>query len=153
MRSAPHWKGGGIVFGPHPRDYSLSLPKKMRRKALLSALSAKVADGGIIIVEDSRLRAAADQSRRVAVLNALKSAGDRRVLMVLDAVDRSRSCCPSAICRNVAMTTAEMLGTYDVLLADRLLFTHAGDTTLPGTEATAARHGALVRSEMQGGAA
>ncbi len=48
---APHWRHGGVVFGPHPRDYSLALPKKMRRGALRAALSAKVAEGEVIGVD------------------------------------------------------------------------------------------------------
>ncbi len=48
---APHWRHGGVVFGPHPRDYSVALPKKMRRGALRAALSAKVADGEVIGVD------------------------------------------------------------------------------------------------------
>ncbi len=48
---APHWTHGGVVFGPHPRDYSMSLPKKMRRGALRSALSAKVRDGEVLGVD------------------------------------------------------------------------------------------------------
>lgn len=48
---APHWRHGGVVFGPHPRDYSLALPKKMRRGALRAALSAKVADGEVIGID------------------------------------------------------------------------------------------------------
>lgn len=48
---APHWTHGGVVFGPHPRDYDVALPKKMRRGALRSALSAKVRDGEVIAVD------------------------------------------------------------------------------------------------------
>ncbi|MBX5475849.1 MAG: 50S ribosomal protein L4 [Clostridia bacterium] len=48
---APHWRHGGVVFGPHPRDYRLSIPKKMRRRALASALSARASDGGVVVVE------------------------------------------------------------------------------------------------------
>lgn len=48
---APHWPGGGIVWGPHPRSYELKFPKKMRRMALKSALSAKLADDEVMVVE------------------------------------------------------------------------------------------------------
>jgi large subunit ribosomal protein L4 len=48
---APHWRHGGIVFGPKPRDYTLDMPKRMRRLALRSALSAKMRDGQIVIVD------------------------------------------------------------------------------------------------------
>src|SRR6478735_7037931 len=48
---APHWSGGGVVFGPHPRKYTQAMPKKMRRLAVRSALSAKQADGQIRFVD------------------------------------------------------------------------------------------------------
>lgn len=49
---APHWVGGGTVFGPKPRDYSFNVPKKMRRLALKSILSMKARDGKLVIVDD-----------------------------------------------------------------------------------------------------
>ncbi len=49
---APHWRGGGIVFGPHPRSYAQAMPKKMRREALRGALSATVAAGRLRLLED-----------------------------------------------------------------------------------------------------
>lgn len=49
---APHWKGGGVVFGPHPRSYRQRMPRKMRRLALKSALSVKAAEGSIVLVDD-----------------------------------------------------------------------------------------------------
>lgn len=49
---APHWPGGGVVFGPHPRSYEQHMPRKMRRAALRSALSAKVADGQVIFIDE-----------------------------------------------------------------------------------------------------
>lgn len=55
---APHFKGGGVVFGPHPRDYSQDMPKKMRRLALLSALSSKVAENRLVLVEELQVREA-----------------------------------------------------------------------------------------------
>jgi large subunit ribosomal protein L4 len=81
---APHWKGGGIVFGPHPRDYHQQLPRKMRRLALRSALSDKVASGQLVVVD----QVAVDDGRTktlVASLNALGITG--RVIMVLPQPD------------------------------------------------------------------
>jgi large subunit ribosomal protein L4 len=54
---APQWKGGGKVHTPHPRDYTLDMPRKMRRAALRSALSVKAADGQIVLVEEFNLEA------------------------------------------------------------------------------------------------
>ncbi len=52
---APHWKGGGVVFGPHPRDYSQDMPKKMRRLAFRSAISNVAAENRLILLEDLRI--------------------------------------------------------------------------------------------------
>jgi len=54
---APHWKGGGVVFGPHPRSYRMHMPRKMRRLALRSALSAKAAESSIVLLENLALEA------------------------------------------------------------------------------------------------
>jgi len=54
---APHWRHGGVVFGPTPRKYTQRMPKEMRRLALRSALSAKVAEGQVRVVEDLKLDA------------------------------------------------------------------------------------------------
>jgi len=50
-RRAPHYKGGGVVFGPHPRSYEKAMPRKMRRLAMRSALSARVADSALTIID------------------------------------------------------------------------------------------------------
>src|ERR671934_2467907 len=55
---APHYRKGGIVFGPHPRSYHKDLPRKMRRLALRSALSAQVQDGELVVVDQFTLAAA-----------------------------------------------------------------------------------------------
>jgi len=52
---SPIWRGGGIVFGPHPRDYSYRIPKKVRRLAMKSALSSKVNNNGIVVLEELKM--------------------------------------------------------------------------------------------------
>ncbi len=52
---SPIWRGGGVVFGPHPRDYSFRLNKKVRRLAMKSALSSKVEDGKIVVLEELKM--------------------------------------------------------------------------------------------------
>lgn len=122
MRSAPHWKGGGVVFGPHPRDYSLSFPKKMRRKALLSALSVKAAADKIIVVEDFNI-ADAKTKQAIALLTALALL-DSKLLVVFDQPTEEAVLAFRNL-PNVYLTTVEMLGTYDVLTAENLLFTRS----------------------------
>lgn len=68
--TAPQLRGGGVVFGPHPRSHAHSLPKKVRRMALLSALSAKQADGKLVILEAAKAKTAktADLAKKVQKL-------------------------------------------------------------------------------------
>lgn len=123
MRSAPHWKGGGVAFGPKPRDYSRSMNKKMRRKALLSAISAKVAADEVRVIDAFGFTQPKTKDAK-ALLHALGLDG-KKVLVVLDQVTEEIV----LSFRNLPklyMTTVEMLGTYDVLHADVLLFTRAG---------------------------
>ncbi|AQS57964.1 50S ribosomal protein L4 [Desulforamulus ferrireducens] len=68
---SPIWRKGGIVFGPHPRDYSYSLPKKVRRLALKSALSSKVLEQNIIVLDQLTLDAPKTKEM-VSILNNLK---------------------------------------------------------------------------------
>lgn len=56
-RRSPQWKGGGTVFGPTPRSYTLGMPKKVRRLALRSALSSKLQDGQLIVLDDLQFNA------------------------------------------------------------------------------------------------
>lgn len=65
---APHWRGGGVVFGPHPRSYHRDLPRKMRRLAMRSALSAKVADASLTVVDG--LAVASGKTREMVELLA-----------------------------------------------------------------------------------
>ena len=77
---APHWRGGGIVFGPTPRSYEQQMPRKMRRLAMRSALSAKVSSDQLIVVQD--LKVASPKTKEiVAVLNNLKI--DKSALILL----------------------------------------------------------------------
>lgn len=122
MRSAPHWKGGGVVFGPHPRDYSLSLPKKMRRKALLSALSVKANTDAIFVVNAMAFdRPATKQA--VSLLQALELT-EKKVLVVVEDLNEPVFLSFRNL-QNVMVSLPEHLGTYDVLSANCLLFTQA----------------------------
>ena len=119
---APQWEGGGVVFGPVPRDYGHALPKKVRRAALRGALSHKAAESAITVVEEFTL--AEPRTRFAAeVLRALGVA-DANVLLVLaerdDAVERATRNLP-----RVRTLRAAGLNVYDVLWAGRLVITRA----------------------------
>jgi large subunit ribosomal protein L4 len=102
---APHYRGGGTVFGPHPRSYEQRLPRKMRRLALVGALTAKLGDEAIRVIDSFGLEAI--KTRDFAgVLDALSARG--RVLVVAPAVDEK------------LRLSSRNLPTVDVILADSL---------------------------------
>jgi large subunit ribosomal protein L4 len=103
--TAPHYRGGGAVFGPHPRSYEQRLPRKMKRAALRGALTAKLGDEAIRVIDTFALEAT--KTREVAgILGALKANG--RILVVAPAADER------------LRLSARNLPTVDVILADSL---------------------------------
>ncbi|NLO39090.1 MAG: 50S ribosomal protein L4 [Ruminiclostridium sp.] len=113
------WKGGGVAFAPKPRSYSYTIPKKLKRVALKSALSSKVLENNIIVLDDLAL-ADIKTKEFVKVLNNLKV--DSSVLVVLPAVDEK--VVKSA--RNVPeVKTAwvNTINTYDILKYQKFIIT------------------------------
>jgi len=103
--TAPHYRGGGTVFGPHPRSYEQRLPRKMKRLALRGALTAKLGDEAIKVIDTFALEAI--KTRDLAgVLGALEARG--RVLVVAPERDETLE------------LSARNLPTVDVILADSL---------------------------------
>jgi len=118
-RRAPHWTHGGVVFGPHPRDFGHAMPKKMRKAAIRSALSAKLADGEMTVVDSIDLGGIS--SRKMAVfLEAVEA--DGRTLLVLEQADETIEKSARNI-PGVALRIAPNLSVRDVLNCDRLVVT------------------------------
>jgi large subunit ribosomal protein L4 len=116
---SPQWEGGGVVFGPHPRSYRMDMPRKQRRLALRSALSAKAQDGGLVVLEAFTLEA--PQTRAVTTLLRTVDAG-KRVLVVLGSHNEMLE--KSA--RNIAevqVTLAGNLSVRDLLMAETVIVT------------------------------
>ena len=80
---APQWRGGGVVFGPTPRSYGYKLPKKVRRLALKSALSMKVKDGNMIVLDQFAFDAPKTKEF-VQVLNNLKAENQKALVVTAD---------------------------------------------------------------------
>lgn len=116
---AVQWKGGGVVFGPTPRSYEQDMPRKQRRLALRSALTAKAAAGELTVLESFELEA--PQTRAVVDLLAALEAG-RRVLVVLgshnEVLERSARNIPY-----VQVILASNLNVRDLLVAETVLIT------------------------------
>jgi large subunit ribosomal protein L4 len=127
---SPQWAGGGVAHGPTPRDHAMRINKKMRRGALRSALTDALVSGKLAAVEDLDWDEP-KTGRAAELLGALELEG--RVLVVLPAptdggaIEKSFRNLPYA-----KIAYAGGLGTYDVLLADRILFTAAALDALAG---------------------
>jgi large subunit ribosomal protein L4 len=125
-RRAPHFAGGGAVFGPHPRNYEQRLPRKMKRLALRGALTAKYGDGAVRVVEDLAMEAIKTREL-VGYLGALNVAG--RVLVVAPARD-PRLTLSARNLPDVEVILADSLNVVDVLNADVLLIEQPAIATL-----------------------
>lgn len=118
-RRSPLWRGGGIVFGPKPRDYSVRLPKKIRRLALKSVLSDKVKNDNIIVV-DQLLFEEPKTRRMVETLGALKVNSKALVVTADGDVNVAKSA------RNipgVKPVRADFINVYDLLAHEKLVIT------------------------------
>jgi large subunit ribosomal protein L4 len=129
MRSSPIWRHGGVVFGPHPRDYHYAIPRKMKRIALVSALSDKGVHEKVYLVEG----VAAEKPKTKPFASFLQAAGlhGKRVLFVTDvwndAVYRSMRNIPG-----VDVIESRNVHAYGILRAEILLITKEGLSTLEG---------------------
>ena len=114
---APQWTHGGIVFAPKPRDYSFSVNKKVKRLAMKSALSSKVQDGQIIVLDELNLT----EYKTKAVAEMLKAIGsEKKALIVLPEVNEK----VIASAKNIpGVKTAQVntLNVYDILNADKFI--------------------------------
>ena len=118
---SPQWTHGGIALGPKPRDYHVDMNKKTKRVALYSALSAKVAAGDLIVVDEIKV----DGYKTKTVVNMLKALGaERKALIVLPEVDnfvvKSAANIPG-----VKTTLAHTLNVYDILNANKFVVSKA----------------------------
>ena len=112
---APQWTHGGIVFAPKPRDYSYTLNKKVKRLALKSALSAKAAEGAIVVVDELKL----DAIKTKPVKQFLDAAGVTKAVVITPEVKSARNI------PGVVTTTAKILSVYDIVNAKQLVIDKA----------------------------
>jgi len=119
---APQWAGGGAVFGPVPRKHEHKLPKKMRRAALRAALSHRVVEGALTVVEALELQEI--KTRQVTQILASLGLGGQSVLIVIPDADEKLERSARNI-HGITVLRAAGLNTYDVLRHGRLLMTRA----------------------------
>lgn len=118
-RRSPVWRGGGTVFGPHPRDFSLRLPRKVRRLALKSVLSGKFNNSDIVVLED--LRFEEPKTRRMIELLGALNVCEKALVVTADGdinVVKSARNIPG-----VKPVRADFMNVYDLLAYDKLVIT------------------------------
>ena len=114
---APQWTHGGIALGPKPRDYSYELPKKVKRLALKSAFSAKVADNNLIVVDNI----AVEGYKTKAVAEMLSNLGaDKKALIVMPEVD-AKLIKSAANIPSVKTALVNTINVYDILNCDKFI--------------------------------
>ena len=119
---AVQWRKGGIAFGPKPRDYSKKQNRKERRLALRSALSYKVADNEIVLLETIKFETNKTKEM-VNLLNKLELTNSK-VLLVVEELDEN-VCLSSRNLGNVKVVLPEEVNTYDVVNSDKMVITEA----------------------------
>ena len=118
---SPQWTHGGIALGPKPRDYRITMNKKTKRAALYSALSAKVAEGNLIVVDDIKCT----EFKTKTIVNMLNALGaEKKSLIVLPEVDKFvvKS---AANVPGVVTSVYSNINVYDILNADKFIISKA----------------------------
>jgi large subunit ribosomal protein L4 len=115
---APQWIKGGVVFAPKPRDYRMSIPKKVKRLALKSALSSKVIDNDLIVVENLGLEVPKTKEM-VKILNAFEA---KKILIVVDEVNENVYKSARNI-PGVSVIPVNNINVYDVLKFEKFMVT------------------------------
>ena len=118
---SPLWPGGGVVFGPKPRDFAKKVNVKTRQLALRKALSERLKAGDVVVVDDFKV-ATPKTKEFVGALAALQL--KEGSTLIIAAADKNLLLASRNV-PNVALTTSESLNTYDVLRPDKLVFTRS----------------------------
>ncbi len=124
---SPIWKGGGVVFGPKPRDHSFKLNKKVIRKSKLIALSDKFKEGKIIVLDNLNFKSPKTKNAS-KILDKLKLDSTRVLLVLVD--DSGNEAKSFRNIKNIEVINAKAVNAYFMLLADYLLFTKDSLTEL-----------------------
>lgn len=123
---SPLWKGGGNVHGPQPRDWSYKLPKKMRRGALRSALSERLREGNLIIIEDFSIANPKTKEfvSTIAGLGLIENKKQAKTLIV-DSLDNENLIRSSRNVQKTKVTNSYGLNIYDLLYHEKLLISRS----------------------------
>ncbi|HWT02979.1 MAG TPA: 50S ribosomal protein L4 [Pyrinomonadaceae bacterium] len=118
---SPLWKGGGNVHGPQARDWSYNLPKKMRRGALRSALSERVREGNVVVLDGFAL----DDPKTKAFVSTLGTLGLEGKTLIVDSLDNENLLRASRNVRRAKVVNSYGLNIYDLLYHEKLVLSRA----------------------------
>jgi large subunit ribosomal protein L4 len=119
--ASPLWRGGGVVFGPKPRDFTKKVSRSTRQLSLRKALSERLRAGDVVVVNELKM-ASAKTKDFLGLLTALDLKGT--ALIVSPAADKNLTLASRNV-TTVSLTTSDLLNTYDVLRPDKLVFTRS----------------------------
>ena len=119
---SPLWRGGGVVFGPKPRDFSKKVSRTTNQLALRKAFSARLQAGDVIVLDDLKLESPKTKGF-LEILAALEINGT--ALFVGQAADLNLTLASRNV-QGITVTTGDNLNTYDILRSDKLIFTRGG---------------------------
>lgn len=123
---SPLWRGGGVVFGPKPRDFAKKVGRKTKQLSLRKALTERLNAGDVLLVEELKM----DSPKTKGFLELMNKLGLKgTALVVAPNIEQNLRLATRNI-RQVQVTTAELLNTYQVLRSDKLLFTRGAFETL-----------------------
>jgi len=115
----PVWRGGGIAFGPHPRDFRYDLPKKMKRNALVSSINAKLKSGQVLAIESLSIEEPKTK-KFTKLLKGLKL--KNKTLFLVEKIDRNADLASRNV-KNITMKSAQNATAMDVLSNDNIVLT------------------------------
>ncbi len=120
---SPLWKGGGTVHGPQPRDWSYQIPRRMRRGAIRSALSERLREGNLIVIDDFKV---GEKTREfvgtMAILGLVENKKQTKTL-IIDSLDNANLIRSSRNVQKVKVTNSNGLNIYDLLWHEKLVVT------------------------------
>ena len=122
---SPLWKGGGNVHGPQPRDWSYKMPKKMRRGALRSALSERLREGNLIIIDEIALENAKTKNfvGTISALGLSENIKKPTKVLIVDSLDNANLILASRNVQKTKVTNSYGVNIYDLLKHEKLLIT------------------------------
>jgi large subunit ribosomal protein L4 len=143
---SPLWKGGGSAHGPQPRDWSTNMPKKMRRGALRSALSERLREGNVMVLDAMEV----EQPKTKAFLDALATLGLTGKTLIVDSMENVNLLLASRNVKRTKVVNSYGLNIYDLIYHEKLVISRAAiDELAHMLDPVRTKHGAMAEAEEE----